>query len=45
MVPLSQGAMVNGKFGDATVAPGTVTDDVTEDGHDDSLPVGTSEYW
>ena len=45
MVPLSQGAMVNGKFGDATVAPGTVTDDVAEEGHDVSLPAGTSEYW
>lgn len=45
MVPLSQGAMVSGKLADATVAPGTVTDDVTEDGHVVSLPVGTSEYW
>jgi hypothetical protein len=45
MVPLLQGAMASGKFGDAAVAPGSVTEDVTEVGQLVSFPVGTSEYW
>ena len=45
MVPLLHGAMASGKFGDAAVAPGTVTSDVTDVGQLVSFPVGTSEYW
>jgi hypothetical protein len=37
--------MAKEKFGDAAVAPGTVTDAMAELGQLVSFPVGTSEYW
>jgi hypothetical protein len=45
MVPLLHGTMASAKFGDAAVAPGTVTDAVDDMGHEVSFPDGTSEYW
>ena len=45
MVPLLQGSMARANVGEATVAPGIVTEADSEVGQLVSAPTGTSENW
>jgi argininosuccinate synthase len=44
MVPWAHGASIKGNDAVALEAPGVVTETVVEEGHDVSVPDGTSEY-
>jgi hypothetical protein len=45
MVPLLQGATARANVAEAVVAPGIVTEAISDPGQLVSLPTGTSEYW